>query len=213
MTIEKSLAGIDILKKLGISINFGFMLFQPSSTFRSICENLDFLKRICSDGYTPVTFLKMMPYYETLIEKDLIKEGRLKISRGIRDYDFHEKWMDDYYKFTVASFMKWLRYPDGLESTSHWTRNHFSVYLHFCDYFNNDVLKLSRRFRKIISESNIFLLDMMNELLLFFSSGQYKRENASLDKYSENIDLKHDYFLQRVKGIMNELMLYAEICR
>ena len=213
MKIEKSLEGINILKKLGLNINFGFLLFQPSSTFSSISDNLRFLRQICSDGYTPVTFLKLMPYYETQVEKELLREGRLKISNGIRDYDFQEEWMNDYYDFIVTSFMKWLRYPDGLESTSHWTRNHFSVYLHFYDFFSNNVLRLFRRFNKIISESNVYLLNTMDELLLYFRSGQYKRDNASLGKYIRNIDLKHDYFLQRVQGIMNELMLYAEICR
>jgi len=52
----------------------------------------------------------------------------------------------------------------------------------------------------------------MDELLLYFRSGSIK-DNAVLGKYNRNIDLKHDYFLQRVQGIMNELMLYAEICR
>ncbi len=79
MTTEKSMTGINILKKLSININFGFLLFQPSSTFGSINNNLDFLRQICRDGYTPVTFLKMMPYYETQVEKELIKEGRLRI--------------------------------------------------------------------------------------------------------------------------------------
>ncbi len=213
MTIEKSLEGINILKKHRLNINFGFLLFQPSSTFGSIADNLGFLRQICSDGYTPVTFLKLMPYYETQVEKELQKEGRLKISNGIRDYDFQEEWLNDYYNFTAVSFMKWLRYPEGLECTSHWTRNHFSVYLHFYDFFNNNVLRLFSRFNRIISESNIYLLDTMNELLLFFRSGQYKGDKAALGKYNRNIDLKHDYFLQRVHGIMNELMLYEEICR
>lgn len=213
MSINKSLNGINILKKLRINIDFGFMLFQPYSTFSSITDNLNFLRQILSDGYAPVTFLKMMPYYETQIEKELIKEGRLKISNGTRDYDFRETWMNEYYKFTCTSFMKWLRHPDGLENTSHWTRNHFSVYLYYFDYFNNDVLKLFRKFTRIISESNIFLLNTMDELASFFKSGQYKRDNDALDKYERNIDLKHDLFLQNVHGIMNELMLYAEICR
>ncbi len=61
---------------------------------------------------------------------------------------FIENWLDEYYTFITHCFMKWLRDSEGLENTAHWTRNHFSVYLHFCDHLNNNVLRLSRRFTR-----------------------------------------------------------------
>ena len=88
MSVSRSLAGINTLKKLEIGFDFGFMLFQPSTTFRSLNENLDFLEKICGDGYTPLTFIKLMPFYETRIEKELFAEGRLKSEPGNLDYDF-----------------------------------------------------------------------------------------------------------------------------
>jgi len=86
--------GIQILKDLGISIYYGFMLFQPSSSYNSINENLTFLEQICQDGYMPVSFLKMMPYLATRIEKDLRDAGRLKGRPGFLDYDFLEQSID-----------------------------------------------------------------------------------------------------------------------
>ncbi len=62
MTVAESLRGINILKKLAIGFDYGFMLFQPASTFKSVNQNLDFLRQLCSDGSTPVTFLKLMPF-------------------------------------------------------------------------------------------------------------------------------------------------------
>jgi hypothetical protein len=53
----------------------------------------------------------------------------------------------------------------------------------------------------------------MKELLMFFSSGRYKNNSVTLEIYSRNIDFKHNSFLGRIHGIMNELMLYTEICR
>ena len=44
--------------------------------------------------YTPLTFLKIMPYYETRIEKELSSEGRLKGKPGFLDYDFNDEFVD-----------------------------------------------------------------------------------------------------------------------
>ena len=78
---------VETLKKLGMEYDFGFMLFHPDSTFRSISQNLGFLKRICGDGSSPITFGKMLPYAETQIEYRLKSEGRLKGPPGFEDYD------------------------------------------------------------------------------------------------------------------------------
>ena len=50
--------GIQILKDLGIGLDYGFMLFQTSTTYSTLNENLDFLDEICSDGYMSVVLLK-----------------------------------------------------------------------------------------------------------------------------------------------------------
>jgi hypothetical protein len=51
----------------------------------------------------------------------------------------------------------------------------------------------------------------MKELLPVFRSGQYKKDLALLDKYKRSTELKQDSFLRRVRGILNELMLYEAI--
>ena len=131
MTVSKSLEGIDILIKLGIGFDYGFMLFQPSTTFESLNENLDFLNEFCSDGYTPVTFLKILPYYETRIEKELKADGRLKGEPGNMDYDFLDDALNDYYKFITYNFFEWLREPNGLTNLCKWARNYFSVFSYY----------------------------------------------------------------------------------
>lgn len=212
MTVEKSLNGIKILKKLKIGFDFGFLLFKPFTTFKSLIEDLDFLRQICGDGYTPVTFLKMMPYYETRVEKELIKEGRLNVSMGIRDYNFLDDSMNHYYDFITGCFVEWLRYPDGLENTSHWARNYFFVYFR---YFGNNtfVLTLNRKFKKIISESNLFLLETMKELSIIFESGQYLRDNNLLESYRERINLKHLSFKKRIQMNIDILLLLGQVYR
>ena len=80
---------------------------------------------------TPVTFLKLKPYFETRIEKELRKEGRLKGKPGFLDYDFLDSSLNHYYEFIKRLFMEWLSDPDGLVNISKWARNYLSVFSHF----------------------------------------------------------------------------------
>ena len=104
--VIENIEGMKILRKLHIGFDYGFMLFQPYTTFGSLNENLDFLKQVCGDGYTPVTFLKLIPLYETQTEKELLKTGRLLFRDGIGDYDFPEDPMNKYYEFYHRLFFR-----------------------------------------------------------------------------------------------------------
>ena len=53
MTVEQNLGAVAILKELGIVFSYGFMLFDPSSTFESVRENIGFLREIVGDGTAP----------------------------------------------------------------------------------------------------------------------------------------------------------------
>jgi len=197
MTTESSINAVNILKKLDIGIDYGFMLFQPYSTFSSLNENLDFLRKICYDGYTPVTFLKMMPYYETAIEKDLIKSGRLVVSNGVRDYDFLNDSMNHYFKFITDCFTEWLSNSDGLGNNAIWALNYCSVYLNYFDT-TPEGMKFYRKVKRIVSESNLFILDTMKELSHIFESDQYKRDRKLLESFKEMIKSKHDHFRNEI---------------
>jgi anaerobic magnesium-protoporphyrin IX monomethyl ester cyclase len=209
MTVSECMQGINILKKLGIGFDYGFMLFQPMTTYKSLNENLDFLQKLCGDGYTPVTFLKLMPYYETRIEQELLKSGRLKISPGKQDYDFIEKSLNHYYDFITDCFMEWLRYSDGLENISRWADNYYSVYKHYFGV-NNIFIKLRRKLTRIISESNLFLLDTLKELSVIFQSGKYLTDNNILEGYRGRINLKHHSFMRRIHNNMDMLLLLGQ---
>ncbi len=210
MSLARSKEGIKILKKLKIGFDYGFMLFQPSSTFRSIYENLEFLKQVCGDGYTPVTFLKLMPYFETRVEEELSEEGRLKGRPGFFDYDFLEDSMNHYFGFVAKSFMKWQWDPEGLANISKWARNYFLVYDKFYDS-KTKVSGLHTRVRKIISESNLFLIDTMKELAKIFESGQYSdNEQDTIKEYSSLIRKKHKYYLSEIKDSLEKLIILVE---
>ncbi len=213
MTLAKSLAGINTLKKLEIGFDFGFMLFQPTTTFRSLNENLDFLKVICGDGYSPVTLLKMMPYYETRIEKELIAEGRIKGEPGFRDYDFLEDSMNHYFEFITICFLEWTRDPNGVVNISKWARNYISV----CSrYFESTTALplISRDIKNLISESNLFLLDNMKELATLFEYGKYTAGNYNdLKSFRKKIKIKHEHYKKQINNSLANLLVLVELQR
>jgi len=212
MTLSESLTGIDTLKKLNIGFDFGFMLFHPATTFKSLRENLDFLKSTVGDGYSPVGLIKTMPYYESLIEKDLIKEGRIKGRPGYRDYDFLEENMNKYYKFIVNCFSKWTRDSNGVQNISKWARNYVSVCSR--NFESTIILPLvEREIKNIIAESNLFFISAMNELATYFESGEYIKDNIYLDSYRRKIKTKHKHFTAKINNSMSNLLVFTELQR
>jgi anaerobic magnesium-protoporphyrin IX monomethyl ester cyclase len=210
MTVSKCLGGINILKKLEIGFDYGFMPFHPSSTFNSVNENLNFLGEICGDGYSPVTFLKMMPYCATPIESELRNEGRLKGKPGFYDYNFFDESLDHYYDFISGCLIKWFRDSEGLLNISKWARNYISVFSH---YYGStpEVQLITKDLKSIISESNIYLLDKMKELSHLFESGKYNHGNYNdLDWHRKEINLKHDHFIEEINNSMRNLMIIVD---
>jgi radical SAM superfamily enzyme YgiQ (UPF0313 family) len=210
MTVARSLEGINILKKLNIGFDYGLMLFQPTSTFKSINDTLNFLKKICSDGYTPVTFLKLMPYFETRIEKQLRMEGRLKGRLGFLNYNFYDEPVGDYYEFITACFKKWTRDPNGLVNTSKYVNIYISVFSHFYK-ITAEVSDIFSEARRNICESNLFILDTMKELAEIFESEKYNKNNyTDFENYRKTIRTTHDKYIKPLIKCINELISQAE---
>ncbi len=202
-----NLRGVNILKKLGISIDFGFMLFQPTTTYNSIRENLKFLELICSDGYMPVTFLKMMPYLETKIKKELMKEGRLKGKPGFLDYDFYDKSMNDFYDFVSDIFNTWLYAPNGFSNISKWASNYLSVF----SSYNSTIVRIkqiSKELKTQVSDANRIMLETLNELSKKFESGNYNLDNdKELNHYRSHIEETHKNALESITAIIEKIEL------
>jgi radical SAM superfamily enzyme YgiQ (UPF0313 family) len=97
ITVEQNLRAVEVLKKLDLAFQFGFMLFEPSSTFESISENLAFLRAIAGDGSVAVAFCRMIPYDGTPIKDELLRAGRLKGDISHPGYDFLDPRLDQFY--------------------------------------------------------------------------------------------------------------------
>lgn len=97
ITVEQNLRAVATLKQLDIMFEFGFMLFDPSTTFESVEKNLEFLRTIVGDGAAPATFCRMIPYDGTPIKDQLAAAGRLKGDICHPDYDFLDPRVDRFF--------------------------------------------------------------------------------------------------------------------
>ncbi|MEN8157821.1 MAG: radical SAM protein [Bacteroidota bacterium] len=204
MNVETTINAIRILKELDIKYDFGFMLFHPTSTFRSISENLEFLMEICGDGSSPITFCKMLPYAETKVEFQLKKEGRLTGGVGFENYDFLDPSLNKLYSFLTDCYSEWISHHDGLLNMARWARYYISVYNKYhqktseIDNIENEVIKC-------VSQSNHFLLDTVKSLVTMFSK-EWRQESHSnqLKIIRESVVSNHIKFKSRLTRIMNE---------
>lgn len=205
LTVAESLKGIATLKELNIGFDYGFILFHPMTTYDSLYENLDFLRGICGDGYSPVPFQKLIPIYETKIERELIDSGRIIFPGGFPDFTFLEESMNRCYDFVFSSFFEWLRDPEGVENISKCARNYFPVHLNYYKG-NAEVDKYRIKIKKLISESNIFMLDTVKELAAIFKSGKYLENNDLLGFYRERIRSKHESLKYKINSSMADFL-------
>ena len=107
-SIEQNLHAVATLKQLGLAWNYGFMLFDPSTTFESIRGNAAFLRRIVGDGSTAAVFSRMLPYGGTTIRDTLASEGRLRGDLTHPDYVFLDPLINDYHRLLTRAVRPWI---------------------------------------------------------------------------------------------------------
>lgn len=93
-----------VLRTLGLSFDFGFMLMQPYSTFESVRENILFLDDFVGDGWTDAGFCRLLPYAGTPIRTRLEADGRLLGTPFEPDYRFLDPRLDLYHAWLMDTF-------------------------------------------------------------------------------------------------------------
>ena len=93
-----------ILKSLGLSFDFGFMLLDPFSTFDNVRNNINFLEAFVGDGWTVACFCRMLPYAGTPLKTKLEQEGRLLGTPFEPDYKFLDPRLDLFYDWMLETF-------------------------------------------------------------------------------------------------------------
>lgn len=95
--VEQNLKAVQLLQDLGIAASFGFMMFDPSSTFASIRDNAKFLSLVTGRHENAASFCRMVPYDGTTIKDALVREGRLTGDVCNPNYDFLDPRLDALY--------------------------------------------------------------------------------------------------------------------
>jgi anaerobic magnesium-protoporphyrin IX monomethyl ester cyclase len=98
------LAAGEVLRAIGLSFDFGFMLLEPYSTIDSTRTNIDFLDAFVGDGWSIANFCRTLPYAGTPLKAQLQAEGRLKGTPFEPDYDFLDPRLDRFYDWLLGTF-------------------------------------------------------------------------------------------------------------
>jgi anaerobic magnesium-protoporphyrin IX monomethyl ester cyclase len=169
MTVQQNLAGVQTLKDVGIFFSYGFMLFDPSSTFQSVRENLNFLRKIVGDGSAAATFCRMLPYGGTPIRDLLLREGRLRGTLTQPDYDFLDVRLNQYYRQLSQTIRFWI-HNNGISNELNYAWDELEAVRRLVPGVQR-IEGYSTDLRSLTKESNERLFTLVEQSSLAFEQG------------------------------------------
>ncbi len=189
-TVEESLRGIAVLKRLDLRFEFGFMMFEPSSTFDSIRANVAFLRRIVGDGSASAAFCRMLPYDGTPIKAALQQAGRLHGDVRDPDYDFLDPRLDGLYAelCRLISLSGWISGPRALSAQLSFAWNELAVMERLFPPLAG-LARYRKNLRAITRDSNETLLRCVDELVDEYQDGS---DNPRSSRHSGRAPKRHD---------------------
>ena len=149
----------EVLRRLDLSFDFGFMLMEPWSTLASVRNNLRFLREFCADGYAVAGFCRTLPYVGTPMEQRMRAEGRLIGPALEADYRFLDRKLDVLWDFSLVAFA-----GRNYGKNATWDRLRgllFEAHLDYPDQPHNPDLLAAAR--SVAAASNALLLDVAEE--------------------------------------------------
>lgn len=214
ITVEQNIRAVNMLKSIDLMWEYGFMLLDPSSTFESVRENLQFLRTILADGSLPVTFCRMLPYDGTPIKDELVRTGRLRGDVCNPDYDFLDPRLSEFYAgiMSTISLRGWIH---GLEAVTlhlltawHEVAIMERLFPHF-----TGMRSYKKTLRGITRRSNDLLLNVVEDLSYVYSDGREYRWDpqeieASRKQVLDDLLTERDAFV-----LKNETTLFDALDR
>jgi anaerobic magnesium-protoporphyrin IX monomethyl ester cyclase len=173
MSVEQNLAAVRTLKELDLNVSYGFMLFDPSSTFESIRENLAFLKNVTGDGRAAATFSRMLPYGGTPIRDALRNEGRLRGDLTRPDYDFLDLRLNEFYRLLTSTVRPWI-HKQGLTYQLDYAWDELTTVDRLARELQG-VDEYRRALQSLTKESNERLFQHVEECLDGFEQGDHSK--------------------------------------
>jgi hypothetical protein len=209
MSVEQNLAAVRTLKELELNVSYGFMLFDPSSTFESIRENLAFLKDATGDGRAAATFSRMLPYGGTPIRDALRSEGRLRGDLTQPDYDFLDLRLNEFYRLLTPTVRPWI-YRQGLTYQLDYAWDEFSTVTRLARGLQG-AEEYRQALKSLTKESNERLFQHVEECLTGFEEGDSsKLVVGPAQAYCEAgvqqlLALRNSFIARNVQSLVDEV--------
>lgn len=212
ITVEQNLAAVAMLKRLGLVFEFGFMLLDPSSTFASVRNNLEFLRDIAGDGSVAAVFCRMLPYDGTPIKDRLAAEGRLKGDVCNPDYDFLDDRLDGFYRDMnrILHVSGWIHGHRAISPALNWAWNEVAILeglfprLDGMERYRTDLARLT-------AASNDLVLDVVEDHADHHETGLAPRWTASevarhAERFSAELLALRDGFIEPNQPVLIEAL-------
>jgi hypothetical protein len=199
---------------LDLFFYYGFMLFDPSSTFESVRANVSFLRQIVGDGSMVAHFCRMVPYAGTPIETSLAQEGRLRGNAVDPSYDFLDPRMGEFFNALDQATTGWINPPDAPMNQLLWAWQEYWVMRRLFPPL--DGIESYRQFlHSITRRSNKYLLDLVEEASYGFEVGHGEVPTASEMKAigqrfaEELLAERNEFVLRNQQAMLSSLELMA----
>jgi radical SAM superfamily enzyme YgiQ (UPF0313 family) len=198
ITVEQNLRAVQVLKQVGLLFEFGFMMFDPSSTLHSVRENLNFLRAIVGDGSAAAVFCRMLPYDGTPIKDELEQAGRLRGDVCHPEYDFLEQSVTDFYRelTQILDVWGWIHGFQALSPHLNWSWNELAIMERLFPPMPQ-LTRYKHELQQITQESNAVLFQVVDDLLETFLNNQAHSWSASV------LSRRRDAFLKRMLAARN----------
>jgi radical SAM superfamily enzyme YgiQ (UPF0313 family) len=173
ITVAENLRAVEILKSLGLVYEFGFMLFDPSTTFDSVRDNVAFLRQIAGDGSASAAFCRMLPYDGTPIKDVLAKEGRLKGDVCDPDYDYLDPRVDDYFQALTGllRLTGWIHGNPGLSPQLKFAWNEYGIMERLFPGLT-DIQDYKKALKQVTAASNAMLFQVIEDISYAITEGR-----------------------------------------
>jgi anaerobic magnesium-protoporphyrin IX monomethyl ester cyclase len=207
MTAQDNLAAVRTLKQLGILFSYGFMLFDPSSSFESVRQNIDFLRQIVGDGSASANFCRMLPYGGTPIRDFLEKEGRLRGDLTHPDYEFLDLRLNEYHRLLTQAVRPWI-HNQGLSYQLSYAWDELETITRLIPGIQGD-LAYRAALQSLTKESNERLFCLVEESSIAFEKGDRSLlDPAPVQAYCEEttarmISLRNNFVSENILLLMD----------
>ena len=193
ITVEQNVRAVSILKSIDLMFEYGFMLLDPSSTFESIRENIDFLRTILADGCLPVTFCRMLPYDGTPIKDELVRTGRIRGDVCNPDYDFLDPRIGEFYEAltNLVSLSGWIHGLKAVTSQLGWAWHEVATVERLFPVLPG-MEEYKETLRDITKRSNDLLLRVVEDLSYQFS------DNIPAQWTPADVEEAREHFLEEL---------------